>query len=89
MIDRFNVGVYNVSTKTKEGDIMKKINKQITEAQMAAIKTAEEEKSFKANEFLEEVQPLLDDYFLGEFKLNDNSIICSFPNGQKVKLVVA
>lgn len=45
MIDRFNVGVYNVSTKTKEGDIMKKINKQITEAQMAAIKTAEEEKS--------------------------------------------
>ena len=66
MIDRFNVGVYNVSTKTKEGDIMKKINKQITEAQMAAIKTAEEEKSFKANEFLEEVQPLLDDYFLGE-----------------------
>ena len=61
MIDRFNVGVYNVSTKTKEGDIMKKINKQITEAQMAAIKTAEEEKSFKANEFLEEVQPLLDD----------------------------
>lgn len=68
---------------------MEKLNELFTEEQIAALKTAEEEKNFEANEFLKEIQPLLDDYFLGEFKCEDNSLICSFPNGQKVKLTVA
>ena len=44
---------------------------------------AKSEPQIKASELLEEIMPLLHDYFVGEIKLCDNGICYSLPNGQK------
>lgn len=44
------------------------------------------EPRFADYEFIEELLPLLGDYFYGNFKLKGNDIICAFPNGQTIKL---
>lgn len=48
--------------------------------------TAENEKLFPAAEFLEEILPLLNDYFKGDFILVNGEVRCTFLNGQKIKL---
>lgn len=51
-------------------------------------KQLQKEKHFTGASFTEEILPLLADYFVGEFKLDQIVIICSFENGQKFKLKV-
>ena len=46
------------------------------------------EPPFPASEFAEEILPVIGDYFVGEFKLDGQDIICSFPNGQKFRITV-
>lgn len=67
---------------------MEKQKRQLTDEEISAIKTAEKEKRFKATELLKEIKPLLEDYFLGEFKYGDSALSCVFPNGQKIKITV-
>lgn len=43
---------------------------------------AENEEPITANDLLEEIKPLLKDYFAGEIFLIDNSILYKLPNGQ-------
>lgn len=44
------------------------------------------ETHFEASSFVEEILPLLGDYFVGDFKLDGNGIICTFANGQIIRL---
>lgn len=40
----------------------------------------------EVNSFVEELLPLLGDYFVGNFAYKGGSIICTFANGQTIKL---
>lgn len=44
------------------------------------------EPHFEVSSFAEELLPLLGDYFVGNFALKDGSIICTFANGQIIRL---
>lgn len=44
------------------------------------------EPPFKGEEFAEEIAPLLDDYFEGEFKFDGKAVVCKFANGQTFHL---
>ena len=54
--------------------------------------TAEElavnEGTICAKELLEEIEPLLREYFIGGFELTAEAIILNFKNGQKFRLTV-
>lgn len=41
------------------------------------------EAPFTGEEFAEEIAPILDDYFRGEFEFADGVIVCKFANGQE------
>lgn len=63
----------------------KKFKKQINE-EKSIFDELEKEPHFEVKEFIEEIFPLLEDYFIAGFKIEGNSIICSFANGQTIKL---
>ncbi|MDE6586259.1 MAG: hypothetical protein K2K80_06240 [Clostridia bacterium] len=42
----------------------------------------------KAEELLEEIKPLFDDYFVGEISFDGESLFYLLPNGQKFKLKI-
>lgn len=44
------------------------------------------EPPFKGEELVEEILPVVGDYFKGEFELDGNAIICKFANGQTFRL---
>ncbi|MGN0803890.1 MAG: hypothetical protein ACI4MS_00720 [Candidatus Coproplasma sp.] len=44
---------------------------------------AEDEGKIEPYALLQELQPLLSDYFAGEFTVCEEGLIMSFPNGQK------
>lgn len=44
------------------------------------------EEHFEVSSFTEELLPLLGDYFVGNFAFRGGSIICTFANGQIIKL---
>lgn len=44
------------------------------------------ESRINPTDFIEEILPLLADYFVGNFALDGNSIICTFANGQVIRL---
>ena len=44
------------------------------------------EPHFEVSSFVEELLPLLGDYFVGNFALKRGAIICTFANGQAIKL---
>lgn len=54
-----------------------------TANQMAAA-----EKQFDAKSLLEEIEPLLREYFIGGFELNSEAIILNFKNGQIFRLTI-
>jgi len=41
------------------------------------------EKPVEAGELLEEIKPLLEDYFIGDVSCNGEGIVYTLPNGQK------
>lgn len=55
----------------------------------AALKAACEEKPFPASDLLEEIAPLLTDYFEGNVIQKKDKIILSFCNGQKFELTIS
>ena len=55
----------------------------------AALKAAREEKPFPASDIIEELAPLLSNYFEGNFIQTKDKIIMSFYNGQKFELTVS
>lgn len=56
--------------------------KQPTESKNAALAAAKNEAPFPADSLLQEIVPLLEEYFIGEFAYSDGAISLSFPNGQ-------
>ena len=50
--------------------------------------TAENEKNITPLQLLQEIQPLLKEYFIGEFNIDSNAVNMSFKNGQKFKLTI-
>lgn len=52
-------------------------------------KDAFEEKPFLASNLIEELIPLLSDYFEGDFSNSDDKIMMSFYNGQKFVLTIS
>lgn len=66
---------------------MEKQKKKLTKEQLEAIKVAVKEKRFSATDLIKEIQPLLEEYFLGKFTFEENALCCEFPNGQKIKII--
>ncbi|MDE7088752.1 MAG: hypothetical protein K2O54_01395 [Prevotella sp.] len=44
--------------------------------------------NIKPADLLQEIEPLLREYFIGTFELTDDTIKMSFENGQKFRLVI-
>ena len=58
------------------------------EKNTAGILTAENEGTITPVQLLQEIQPLLEDYFIGKFKIENNALNLSFKNGQTFRLVI-
>lgn len=50
---------------------------------------AKTEERFSAYSFLEEIAPLLREYFFGEFVLESRHLSANFPNGQKFEIYIS
>lgn len=61
-------------------------NQQKNTKENIADKSAIEEKNFTACDLLQEIIPLIKDYFIGSFEIESNSISMQFLNGQKFRL---
>ncbi|MGN0768732.1 MAG: hypothetical protein ACI4M8_05160 [Christensenellales bacterium] len=66
---------------------MNKQNKKFTDNYLI-YEAAENESRFSSRDLSEELLPLLDDYFVGDFHLKDDGIVASFLNGQQFILSV-
>lgn len=58
------------------------------EKKESAIKNAKKETPFNAADLALEIEPLIRDYFVGDFELDGNKISCKFLNGQKFIITV-
>lgn len=65
---------------------MEKQSNGWTKEKAEAYHEAVNEKHFTANELLQELAPLLSDYFWGNVQLTEEGIIVTFPNKQKFRL---
>ena len=65
-----------------------KRKKELTKEELEMYLRAIMEKPIEANDLLAEVLPLLEDYFIGEFKLTDKYIIMEMLNNQKFKFSI-
>ena len=52
------------------------------------LELAEREPRFRAERLVEEIAPLLHEYFLGSYQAQGNVIDLVFPNGQHFKLTI-
>lgn len=52
-----------------------------------AFEVIRNELPFPASDLIEEIAPLLDDYFEGIFELDEKAITATFPNGQKFRII--
>ncbi len=59
---------------------MEKFTKEID------LSMATNEQHFNAEQLLNEIVPVLDDYFAGKIFFLDGKIECEFPNGQKFEI---
>lgn len=60
--------------------------KKLLQEEKERVDLLKNEPHFEVSSFVEEILPLLADYFVGEFAFKENAIICSFANGQTVRL---
>ncbi len=65
---------------------MKNKTEKLSLEKKAAIKAAENEAQFNAQSILEELTPLIKDYFIAETESNGKEINISFLNGQKFRI---
>ncbi len=49
---------------------------------------AKKEPPFDANRWAADIKPLIDYYFVGEFSLEENKIVCKFLNGQIFNITI-
>ncbi len=61
---------------------MKNIERTLTQDEL----NAKKEPKITAFSLLEEILPLLKEYFIGEIESGDNCLIYSLPNGQKFRI---
>lgn len=61
----------------------------LTNEKNADFKAAREEESFSASDLLEELAPILPDYFEGNFMQLKDRLIMLFYNGQKFALSIS
>lgn len=66
---------------------MNNLNQKFTK-ENTADKSAVEEKEFTGYSLIEELIPLLKDYFECEMKLRSNDLLMRFYNGQQFRLVI-
>ena len=66
---------------------MDRQNKKFTD-RYSIYEVAETESRFSSGDLSEELLPLLDDYFIGDFFAKDDGIVMSFLNGQRFRLSV-
>ena len=65
---------------------MEKDFKKLLKEEKVKYDLLKNEPHFEVGSFTEELLPLLGDYFLGNFALRGDDIICTFENGQIIKL---
>ena len=65
--------------KSKETQTQKKTSACLVEV---------ENETIKPIDLLQEIEPLLKEYFIGGFEIKDEKIILSFKNGQQFRLVI-
>ena len=58
------------------------------QAEREAIILAQQEKPFKAEDILQEIKPILEEYFIGKIELAGGELNLLFLNGQKICLTV-
>lgn len=58
----------------------------LTESCNALFEDAKTEPPFPASDLLQEIAPLLVDYFVAEPETQENALVLKFPNGQKFRL---
>ncbi|MDE7296861.1 MAG: hypothetical protein K2N84_06295 [Clostridia bacterium] len=57
-----------------------------TKEKNALYALAKDEPPFPADDLLQEIAPLLEDYFVAQVGMGTHSVTLFFPNGQKLKL---
>ena len=65
-----------------------KRKKEFTKEEVETYLRAMMEKNIDANDLLGEILPLLEEYFIADFELSNDSIILNMMNGQKFKMTV-
>lgn len=68
---------------------MKKQTIYSTNEKNMALVDAYKEKPFPASDIIEELAPLLSDYFEGDFIQTKDKILMTFCNGQKFELTIS
>ena len=68
---------------------MNELLKLETKEQRTAIVDALQERKITCAEFMAEIKPLLEEYFIGEFLLDKEMIKVRFLNGQEMLLTVS
>lgn len=58
-------------------------------SKLMAMEEAKREEYFTAKSLIEEIEPLLKEYFIAENSMEGNQIIMQFPNGQKASISVS
>lgn len=67
---------------------MEKQNEKPTQTMLLTYAEAKKEARFSARDFVQELAPLLQEYFFVECTQKGSSLCLVFPNGQKFNLVV-
>lgn len=67
---------------------MKKQPEKPTQTMLTAYEEAKKEARFSARDLVQELTPLLQEYFFVEFSQEENTLLLVFPNGQKFALTV-
>lgn len=67
---------------------MDKNGNKITKEAIAAYLSAKKEEQFSATELLQEIAPLLEDYFMVESTVDKQAVTLSFWNGQTFRLSI-
>lgn len=68
---------------------MKNFVEKQTQQKNAADVAALNERHVKPLEILQEIEPLIKEYFIGEFSLESNALKINLKNGQQFRLIAA
>lgn len=66
---------------------MKNCKTKLTNEKTSAGSAEVEKEIISRIDLLQEIEPLLNEYFIGGFEIKDNAIIMNFKNGQRFRLI--